>query len=310
MLKTALIGCGWIAGLRAKPGGDEVVTHAQAMRADGRFDLRWVHDISGEHARSFTKEWGGETCPSMRELLAHDPQRVVVASSTGAHLEALTAIVKNGKDLAVLCEKPVVGTLEELEKFHQLLKISKVPVLVNFPRRFDEALSRLGARVRSGEFGRLKHFDVLTRQGLAHSGCHALDLLRQWGHPVAQVKMTGLTRKGVRGVEGVWDLVTEGGVLGDITLADLDYGALEMTLTFEEGRIHILNQGHRLLVQRARESRDYPGFRMLEEELCEATLRQAFRDLYRAFANPPADWLMILEGQLKDLELLLKAEMA
>lgn len=306
MLKTALVGCGWIAGLRAKVGGDEVVTHAQAMKADGRFDLRWVHDISSEHMRSFTREWGGEACPSVREMLAHDPERVVVASSTPAHLAALSEILGRTSvrphtegGMVVLCEKPVVGTLEELASLRVHLKISRVPILVNFPRRYDEALSKLGARVRGGEFGRLRHFDVLTRQGLTHSGCHALDLLRQWGYPIVKVERAGAI---------TWDLVTEGEVQGDITLADLDYGALEMTLTFEEGRILILNQGHRVLVQKACESLDYPGFKMLDEETCDATLRWAFRGLYRAFAEPPEDWKAVLEGQLKDLELLLKAE--
>lgn len=315
MLKVGLVGCGWIAGLRAHAGGDELVTHAQAMKADGRFDLRWVYDTSSERARSFIKEWGGESCPSVKGMLDHDPQRVVVASTTSAHVEALAELLGRATahsdmdgGMAVLCEKPVAGTLKDLERLRKLLKSSTVPILVNFPRRYDEALSKLGARVRSGEFGRLRHFDVLTRQGLAHSGCHALDLMRQWGHPISKVAAVGSPEKCVQGLTGVWDLTTQGGVQGDITLADLDYGALEMTLTFVEGRILILNQGHRLLVQKARESKDYPGFKMLEEEKTEATLRWALRGLYRAFFAPPEDWREVLEGQMTDLELLLRAE--
>jgi len=158
-LRVAIAGCGLIGAKRAQALGaqDELVA---------------CFDVSAEAADAFGASHGARACQTMPELLAAEPDVVVVAVShdglAGLAVQALQA------GAHVLVEKPAGLGVAQIDHLIAAEQSSGRRVKVGFNHRFYPGLQRAASEVHSGAHGELLH--VRGRYG--HGGRPGYD--REW----------------------------------------------------------------------------------------------------------------------------------
>lgn len=144
-MRVALIGCGRIAyelerdALRYKP-----CTHLGALRhfqkRDAALNLTGFCDIDPERAiaaATFMRADGAMITTDYREIIAQQPDLLVIASSTAAHHKVLATAIKAGVK-RIVAEKPLVFSAAEARNLQQVAESGNSIVLPNYERRYHE----------------------------------------------------------------------------------------------------------------------------------------------------------------------------
>jgi myo-inositol 2-dehydrogenase / D-chiro-inositol 1-dehydrogenase len=96
-------------------------------------------------------------------------EAVVIAASTQAHADLVTAAAEAGK--AVFCEKPMGLSLDEVDRCIAATTRAGVPLQVGFNRRFSADFAAAHRLINDGEVGTPQLMRSVTRDpGLAHAG--------------------------------------------------------------------------------------------------------------------------------------------
>lgn len=182
MLKSAIHGCGRIAGSRDIPSRDGgVTTHAQAYHRLEGVSLAGASDRSVERARSFASTWGINAChDSLRDMLAAvRPDIVSICSRNAEHVEDLEACLSHPDcPSVILAEKPLCLDATEAARIEAAAADRQVTLLVNHSRRFDPLHREMAARIRSGAFGAFVAGNGWYYGGWQNNGTHMVDTVR------------------------------------------------------------------------------------------------------------------------------------
>ena len=180
MLKTAVVGTGFIGSVHAK----NVARHPGT-------ELAAVYDANLEFAKRAAATTGTKAVADVAEIFNNpDIQAVVIATPTNTHVEYLRRAAGAGK--AIYCEKPIGLDYKEAEEAVGAVRAAGVPVMLGFNRRFDPNHAALREEVKSGAVGNLELIQMTSRgpnlppiSYLATSGgqlrdqtVHFFDLLR------------------------------------------------------------------------------------------------------------------------------------
>ena len=290
-----------IAGELDDPGSPHVLTHAKAISLHLEFTLAACCDPDRARARALAEKWGCPTVVSdLEDLAGLGLEAFVVAASSGAHYGILKTLLSWEPEL-IICEKPLVEELDQLEELEGLISQSKTKVLVNFQRRFDPALGELKRIVGSGELGEPCFFQASVGKGLIHNGCHLLDLLAQLLSPPASLEPVRF-RKAEGDLLGFFEIGLDNGVRGLVQNTDrVEYGLLDLEILFSRGRVSIQELGYRLRVEKKEPWEMYPGFfRLAPQAPLEPTLNRSFTNFMkpwpRAGSTIRACWSMPWPG--------------
>lgn len=181
--KVGIIGAGRIASGFDEPGAARILTHAHAVSRQPDMVLTGFYDIDPEVSRSAAAKWGGTPFDSLDALLADAADLVIIAVPDPFHEIYLNAVAEHAPRL-VICEKPLTHDLASARAIVRLFAERKIPLLVNYQRRFDTDVVDLARRIRYGELGRPLGGTLLYSKGTKHNGSHAVDLLRYlFGEP-------------------------------------------------------------------------------------------------------------------------------
>jgi predicted dehydrogenase len=142
--RVALIGAGVIAG-----------AHVTAVRAQAdRAALVAVAEVDAERLRAFAEEHGiPGRYADPREMLARErPDLVCIATPPALHAELSILALEQGA--WVLCEKPLCGSLAELDAIAEAERRTGRRCASVFQWRFGSAGQHLKGMVERGELGR------------------------------------------------------------------------------------------------------------------------------------------------------------
>ena len=180
MLKTAVIGAGFIGSVHAK----NVALHPATQ-------LVAVSDVNLEAAKKLAASTGAKAVADAADIFNDkEVEAVFICTSTNTHVDYLKRSAQAGK--AVYCEKPIGLDYEEAAEAVRVVRATKVPAMLGFNRRFDPNHAALQEAVRSGEVGKIEIIQMTSRgpslpaiSYLATSGgqlkdqtIHFFDLLR------------------------------------------------------------------------------------------------------------------------------------
>jgi len=186
MLKLGIIGCGNIVGMHVRN------LARTAVRVTG------VMDLDEARARAMGERLGCAWVTERAALLARaDVEAVLIATPNVDHGASTLAALSAGKH--ILCEKPVVMTLDEGIAVLHAVQRSSVVYQSAFMRRCHPAYRRLRQLVQE-EIGEIQHVRIRNTGGvpsehwlpiqndarafalmggnLVTSGCHSLDIMR------------------------------------------------------------------------------------------------------------------------------------
>ena len=156
-VRIGVIGCGRIGESHATLLRREVPGAHLVAVADGR----------PEAADQLAARLGCRSTPPEALLADDDVEAVVIAASSVAHADLVTAAALAGK--AVFCEKPMGMTLAEIDRGVTAARIAGVPLQVGFNRRFAPDFAAARRLIDEGAVGTPQLMRSLTRDpGLAN----------------------------------------------------------------------------------------------------------------------------------------------
>jgi predicted dehydrogenase len=159
-------------------------------------------DLAADRAQWLTDQTGASFYPSVAEALDHIDAALVTTPPRG-RVEVIRTLAEAGK--AILCEKPIAGTVEEAHEIAELIERTGVPFMAGFMRRWHPPYAELKRLIESGEMGRPLQ---LTRRRMGYidlpadnwrvtsnqltgitieSVSHDIDLLRWLGGEIVEV---------------------------------------------------------------------------------------------------------------------------
>ncbi len=189
---VAIIGCGSIGALKPDhidyPGSPNILTHANAVDRHLKTKLMAIVDTNLDSLHAAADKW----CPqiaakSFDEIIIGNklPDIVIVATPTEIHYEILNSLICQENSLKlIIAEKPFCSNFNEANLITEQAKEKctdgrrKIPIMIDYIRRFAPKYQEIKKQIDSGMFGKALNCRVLYTRGLRHEGCHAIDLMR------------------------------------------------------------------------------------------------------------------------------------
>lgn len=127
--------------------------YASAVRSRDDLTLIGVWDDDDHRANRFAECFEAKRFDDPQSLL-QESEAVIVCSANKRHAEMIDWAARAAKH--VLCEKPLVTTLDEAERVRRAVDSSGIVLMTSFPCRYSPAFQRLVFRVEKGEIGEIK----------------------------------------------------------------------------------------------------------------------------------------------------------
>ena len=295
-LNVLVVGCGNIAGGFDvdRPSNNFPYTHAGAYARDGRFNLAACVEPNDQRLDEFMKTWSVPLgYRSIPELLDRDASFDVISicSPTACHAHDIDLALRL-KPRVIFCEKPITTTLQETEQLVAACSAARIPLAVNYTRRWDPDILALQTAIRTGHWGKLRSITGLYNKGILNNGSHMIDLLHflvgrmeiiQVGQPVEDYSASDPSVPvWLEGYQGV-----------PIHLAcgrDEDYALFELQLVFSLGILTMEEGGMYWRERRAVASNIFKGYRTLDAGLRRAgeypkAMTLAVNNIHRAIKH-------------------------
>lgn len=141
-VRTALLGCGKVAGI-----------HAEALKILPASELVGVCDRDLSRAEFFAKEYGGQAFSELGTLLREaTPEVLVICTPHPLHADATVQAAEAGAH--ILVEKPMAASLEDCDRMIEAAHKAGVRLGVVSQRRFYEPVQRMKAAIDTGKIGK------------------------------------------------------------------------------------------------------------------------------------------------------------
>ncbi len=187
-LRAAIVGCGNIAGGYDENAKAGVWTHAGAIQQTSGINLVAAVDPDLNQLRRFQKRWkvplGFETLNEMAREAT--PDVVIICSPNRFHVSQVKQVIQFPVK-AVICEKPMAPSYLKAVQMVQHCSRRRVPLLINYPRRWDQGMMKLGRRFSEGREGKIQGVRVLYTKGVFHNASHFINLLTAWFGDVTRI---------------------------------------------------------------------------------------------------------------------------
>ncbi len=241
MIGVGIIGTGGIAHAHAR---------AYMQLADQDVRVVAVCDVDQERVQQFASDLGAEPYSDYHELLAREDVRIVsICTPSFTHFSISADALRAGK--AVLCEKPLVGSLRELDRLAELEAAHGGPLNCVFQYRYGRMFHGLRILMEEGLTGALISADIAV---LWHrdDAYYAVPWRGKWATELGGA----LTTLAIHGIDALLALAgqadrlaAEVATLGhDIEVED----TASVTLRFTSGAlgvIHVTSCNHRNMSQ-------------------------------------------------------------
>lgn len=141
-LRTAVIGCGKVAGI-----------HAEALRDLPDSELVGFCDRDVSRAERMAAEFGGRAFDALDRMLSDtEPGAVFICTPHPLHAEATEAAARAGAH--ILVEKPMAARLADCDRMIAAAERAGVQLSVVSQRRFYDPVKRMKAAIDAGKIGK------------------------------------------------------------------------------------------------------------------------------------------------------------
>lgn len=263
--KAAIIGAGRIASGFDDPKSRAILTHAHAYRENSKTRLAAVMDIDPKKAKDAARKWSTKYFTNLETMFRYvQPDIVSITTPDENHFATLARVISYRPRL-IICEKPLVKTLPQAAKILRLAKKEKIPILVNYPRRFEKYVQKIRAEIRSKAYGAVIGAFGIYAKGILHNGSHMIDLCRYLFGELVSSSIR------YRQYDYRRDDPTLGGFVtfercpqfylmsGD----ERRYSIFELTIFTGKKRFTLVDEGFRLITQTVASDPLFKGYRIL-----------------------------------------------
>ena len=195
---TIIIGLGGI-GLNYDLKLDKkkyVFTHARAISLHSGFDLKGGVDKNNHACNAFTQNYAVKSFNSIKNALIEvKPAVVIIATSTHSHLKVIEEIKKHHNPLAILCEKPMGGNLQQGKEIVNICNKMGTSLYVNYVRRCLPGSKEIKNRIHKKLIKSPMKCVLWYSKGLKHNGSHFINLMEYWFGKCLHVKVISKGRE-------------------------------------------------------------------------------------------------------------------
>lgn len=271
--KAAIIGAGRIASGFDTLAKKEILTHAHAYLSHPQTDLVGFFDINKKAAEAAGKKWSCSVFVDLETMFQEtQPEIISICTPDEDHFSTLKKLVKY-KPRLVICEKPPTTKVKDTKKILDLYKKSKIPVLVNYSRRFDSKVQKLKREIRNGKYGKVLLTHGIYTKGILHNGSHLVDLCRYLFGEVLNFKTIYVIsdyKKEDKSVAGF--LSFEKCPQFHLMVGDSrHYAVFELDILLEKKRFRFFDSGFNISVQEVKKNPLYKGFYCLSQPVVAET---------------------------------------
>jgi len=247
------------------PDDAKILTHAAAFAHHPGFELMAGVDRDPGQRRRFEAKYRRPAYPDLASLWsAHEPEVYALAVPTPHHFSMCQAVIDR-HPLAVLCEKPMAGSLAEGREMVTAATVQNCVLAVNYIRRCEPGVRALRAAITRGQFGEIFKGVVWYGKGIKNNGSHFIDLLHFLLGDVTDVRVLKNGRRW-EGSDPEPDVCLLFGETPVYLLAGREecYSLAEMELFGTKARITYGDGGARIEVSPTRPDPVFPGYTILE----------------------------------------------
>jgi predicted dehydrogenase len=289
-LNVLIIGAGRIGAFFDKPGSKHVLTHAHAFSMHPGFTLLGFHDTDRRKASKAASVWGGQAA-EIDQFFEERVDVVSIAVPDAYHYPLLRKIAAYPVGIVFL-EKPVATTMGHARKIAETYRKKKVPVCLNYRRRFVPDFQAIRAAIGSGRYGDFVGGTGYYGKGLLHNGSHMIDLLRFLVAEPRSFTVIDHSLDYSRDDPSVSVVLRmDGGQ--NFVMRHIDhrlYTLFEMDLFFERARLRIVDSGFTVEMHEIKKDRIFSGYRNMEKTRESGTslknaLYYAAENIYRHMRN-------------------------
>lgn len=302
-----IIGAGNIASkydTKLTPG---ILTHAHAIICNPRLKLLGFVDVDKRNAKQAVEKWGGTAYSSLEEV-AEMPDIICIATPDQFHYDNLIEAL-NIQPKCIIVEKPIVDQSFQVSLLRKRLESVRIPIIVNYSRRFLREFDNIRKKIAESEFGDLLCGNVYYGKGLVHNGSHLINLLlfllgdMDVAHiekGVADYKSDDLSYSML--------LRLKDALVSMMCVDCRSITTFEMDLLFEKGRLRYIGSGDVIEVYNRMESTVYNGeivYALADTIKVDYSraLIQLYNTVINTIENRNADSKSSLEDALKTLDI-------
>ncbi len=268
--KTLLIGLGQI-GMgydfdESSTSKELVLSHAQAISIHDDFQLVGGVDSCPQRRDKFTDKFARPSYEDLADALdASQPDVVIIATSTGSHLEVCEAVLSQMKPKVIVLEKPLAYSADDSYAIIELGKLSCVPIAVNYFRAYEPEYQNLLDRFSQGLLGFPLTAIVKYTNGMINNGSHWVQYLSSCFGEVQGVNISS-HHAGTN-----CDFVAEAkisfskGVAHFIPFQELEYYLFEIEIYGPLGKVAIDSSGNNIREYLAQPDPAFPSLNILRE---------------------------------------------
>ena len=195
MLKAAIIGLGNAGFLYDYKIDNQILTHFKAYNNSKYINLECASDVDVAKCKKFHTITNLPVYEDYTKMFeCHNVDIVSIASNNESHVKILKDLLSYNLKY-VFCEKPLSNDLEGLNQVHSDYKKRKIPIYVNYFRKWDKEFIKIGSIIKKTKQDDLVKIEINYTKGLIHTGTHYLDFLIDWlGLPIAWSKPIPIER--------------------------------------------------------------------------------------------------------------------
>ena len=243
---VSLIGCGRIGfGYDYKQKVKYPLSHFSNFLNSEHFVLKAIAEPDVKTRKIIKEEFNLNTYSDYKELLKNETTDIVCIASPDATHETLLLDVLNYDPLLVFCEKPLSLNFDGVQNVVKLYERKKIPLMVNYSRRFIDEFQTLKRWIDSGELGKIQTVTIYYSRGFVHNATHYLDIIL-WYFGFPEKILVESQRKGLYDGDPTisFILMYESGI--EIRFMGIDTSDLiinEMDIVGDNGRVKIDTDG-------------------------------------------------------------------
>ena len=208
--KAAIVGCGFIAGLRDHPNQPtklkKTLSHAAMYHSSSRTDLVAAVDVDERRLHEFSKIWEiPYSFSHLEEMISEISPDIVSICTPGNTHSDVVQILGYSPVRAIFCEKPLAYDVRTARYICKAVQ-NKI-FYMNFFRSWDSAIQIVKSELNHGIRGRISTAIFHHSLGIRENACHVVDiLLNLFGYPL---RVEILRVKGREGKDYLCDFLFE-----------------------------------------------------------------------------------------------------
>lgn len=260
MYNALIVGAGQIAGGFDDISDNCILTHAHAYKNNSNINLLGFYDINQASAKAMAQKWSVKAFNSLQMLESVDIVSICVPDEY--HTQSVINAANLLKPKLIFLEKPICKNKKDIK----LLREIKIPILVNYSRRFCQSFYNLARKIKNNEFGAYQCGNAFYTKGFIHNGSHMMDLLFLLLGKIVKCDVFNsfydfydddATKSAILSFENGKKLTLNGCDCKNFTIFECD-------LVFEKARIRMLDSGFWIEIYDIRDDENFKGYKRLD----------------------------------------------